>query len=192
MTRIERWGPIGVASALAFAIGFLVARWQPLQPDTAWNFGGAVVGAALTVFGALWVVTIQQSSDVRQARATMLDLLNDLKARLNLIRTPPEGAKPEDREAARLAAVLFFAEGLKSAQEARSWFIPDNAAAVRALAHIDSIRIEAREIREACRPAVFYGGPVDLERYLRMPEARIDAAIAEMQNQPLPAAIAET
>jgi hypothetical protein len=130
-----RWTLSGTA-VLLFSLGTVVGvAWATRDAEADWpSFTGAVLGAALTVLGALIILEVQQSRESRQARMLLIDQLREITQQARALRQAPP-----DTDAERLIAAEQLASAVVRLRNTRQFVTPDSASMVSAYFDIGSM-----------------------------------------------------
>ena len=163
----------GVMLALGVGLGAAVAT-LPADRGDVLSFAGSLIGAALTIFGAIYLIEHQRRQSREASRDVMKRLIQEVLDEIASIRDPKPIGDVEDALPALLALghVDRLEDRIRAVKLARSWFTPDTAGMVRAFAEIESLDINSEAIHSDLTPNAIYGGVPDLERHLGVLEAR--------------------
>ena len=146
MIWLERLGLNFVSLMLGIAIGLTVDYKVP--PGQRWGYSGAIIGAGVTVLGALVLVGWTQRSDEKRRRRLMQDVLDGLSKAVNDPvfqggATGPHSHTIIDSRINRLDNLIV------GAKAARQWAPPSDARMVEAYMIIEKLELDYISLKRA-------------------------------------------
>lgn len=174
--RLTLWTGLLLAAMGGGAAAWLLLLPLPAQPSDVIAFAGSIIGAGMTVLGALVIVDYQLHQGARKRRDLLVSLLEDVLARAADLRE----SKASDllpRQFVLHGNTQQMNEAMDRAKSAVHWVVPDDAATAYALGQIAQLQFDPAKFREALTPTLFYGGDIDFDPHLLMLETRVKAAL---------------
>jgi len=170
-----------VILALGTALGVAIAE-LPADEGDLLSFSGSLIGAAIAVFGAMYLLEHQRHQSRRASRGVMKELLRQVLDGAQSVRAPEKIGDIEDYVPAvmQVTNADLLQEEIDALKWARTWFVPDTPGMVRAFAQIERLKVDRDAIRSDVRPQVMYGGLGDVERHLTDIETRAGLALSEL------------
>ena len=170
-----------VILALGIGVGVVIAE-LPADEGDLLSFAGSLIGAAIAVFGAIYLLEHQRHQSRTASRNAIKELLRQVLEGAQSVRLPEPIGEIEDYVPAvmQITNADRLQEKIDAVKLARTWFTPDTPGMVRAFAQIGMLEISRDAISRDLRPAVMYGGVGDVEGHLRMLESRAQLALTEM------------
>lgn len=162
----------------AFVLGSLVHNG--INADDSIAFLGAVVGAGLTVGGAVYVTGNEAAAKRHEARLLLIELLEELLSAAKAVRTP-EGDERFPAVNMQSSAAHTLAHRIQPVQDARQWIVPDGAPMVRAFGFIGEIG-DRTDWDKRAETLQWEHEPQDFSVELERVDAMASAALRELNR----------
>jgi hypothetical protein len=124
-----------IVFTLGVGVGIVLLRNFHADPSDWLGFAGALIGAGVTVLGALLVVEIQTNSAERSKRRLLTDQIDDILRWTEKVRHP-QSAGATDLAVLRTANSEHLKDAIARLKETKQWVVPADAEMVQALAVI--------------------------------------------------------
>jgi len=167
---------------MGFVAGKIYVDRSTLKAADWMTFAGAMLGAMITVAGAVLVVWWQTAATSRRNRAALIELVEDVLKWCERARKPDLDETDTSLAARVVGHVRMIESAIARAQSARQWFTPDSAGMVSAFAHIGQMQISSEAIRKKVRPEIMYGGAPRLDDDLEPVERNAFAALHDLNR----------
>lgn len=158
------------------AAAWLILMPMPMQPGDVVSFAGSVLGAALTVLGALMVVEWQSGSDRRRRIELVASLLDGIRVWSRTVRASQPAGELSLVQMAMIN-VNGLIEAIDRAKSAIHWVVPDDLGMAVALGQLAQMHVDRDGIRKALTPITFYDGTPDFDPHLLALETRVEFAL---------------
>ena len=144
-------------------------------------FGGAMLGAIITVAGAIIVVEWQADAQARRFQMALASILEDAQRHIAGCEAPTiaEGQAPATLQESHAE---FAMKMINVAKAMASQRVPDTPELARAYMLINEMDIDVQGLHDELRPARVYGGVTDVSDRLRLTKAAVTSALAQLRT----------